>query len=122
MHRYFVHCVRGMRWTSQRTSQNHPHLLCLNPDNDNLDDELLRVDDLSSRSTSAGNCGENFAIAGSCDLNHPVNKAIEEEASEEHTAKKKVSPKQKRDQWTRWPLLLDDLPIPEWDLENEVAL
>ena len=89
----------------------------MNLDNDNLYDELL--DDLSSRSASAGNSGENFAIAGSSDLNHPVNKVFEEE----YAAKKKVSPpKQKRDQWTRWPLLLDDLPIPEWDLEDEVAV
>jgi hypothetical protein len=86
-------------------------------DNDNLDDELLN--DLSSRSASAGNSGENFAIAGSSDLNHPINKAIEEEPA----ATKNLSPpKQKRDQWTRWPLLLDDLPIPEWNLEDEVAV
>ena len=30
--------------------------------------------------------------------------------------------KRKRDQWTRWPLLLDDVPIPEWTLEDEVAV
>ena len=82
-------------------------------DKDNLDDEF--IDDLSSHSASAGNS----AIAGSSNLNHPINKAIEEETA----AKKKVStPKQKRDQWTRWPLLLDDVPIPEWDLEDEVAV
>ena len=35
---------------------------------------------------------------------------------------KKVTPQQKRDQWTRWPLLLEDVPIPEWTLEDEVAV
>ena len=35
---------------------------------------------------------------------------------------KKVAPKRKRDQWTRWPLLLEDVPIPEWTLEDEVAV
>ena len=87
----------------------------LDSDNDNLDDELL--DDLSSRSASitAGKSGENSAVAGSSDPNHPIEEAT--------AAKKKVSkPKRKRDQWTRWPLLLDDLPIPEWNLEDEVAV
>jgi hypothetical protein len=55
----------------------------VNLDNDNhLDDELL--DDLSSRSASAGNSGENSAMTGFSDLNHAVNKVIEEE----HAAKK----------------------------------
>ena len=85
--------------------------------NDNLDDELL--DDLSSRSASVVNSRENrdSAIAGPSDLDHPINKAIAEEPS-----KKKVAPKRKRDQWTRWPLLLEDVPIPEWSLEDEVAV
>ena len=33
-----------------------------------------------------------------------------------------VNQKQNRDQWTRWPLLLEDVPIPEWTLEDEVAV
>ena len=28
----------------------------------------------------------------------------------------------RRDHWTRWPLLLDDVPKPEWTLEDEVAV
>ena len=91
----------------------------VNLDNDNLDDEL--PDDLSSRSASAHvNSRENSAIAGPSDLSHPINKAIAEEPVK--AAKKKVAPKRKRDQWTRWPLLLEDVPIPEWTLEDEVAV
>jgi hypothetical protein len=37
-------------------------------------------------------------------------------------SKKKVAPKPKRDQWTRWPLPLEDVPIPEWTLDDEVAV
>jgi len=36
-----------------------------------------------------------------------------------------AKPKQKqrrRDHWTRWPLLLEDVLIPEWTLEDEVAV
>ena len=33
-----------------------------------------------------------------------------------------VNHKRNRDQWTRWPLLLEDVPIPEWSLEDEVAV
>jgi hypothetical protein len=33
-----------------------------------------------------------------------------------------VVPNRKRDNWTRWPLLLQDLPIPEWSLEDEIAV
>ncbi|ESK97338.1 hypothetical protein Moror_17769 [Moniliophthora roreri MCA 2997] len=29
--------------------------------------------------------------------------------------------KRKRDNWTRWPLLLNDVPVPEWGFEDEVA-
>ena len=48
-------------------------------------------------------------------------KAIEEGPSK--ASEKKVSPpKRKRDQWTRWPLLLDDVPIPGWTLEDEVTV
>ena len=32
------------------------------------------------------------------------------------------TPPPKRDQWTRWPLPLEDVPIPEWTLEDEVAV
>ena len=92
----------------------------VNLDNDNLDDEFL--DDLSSPSASAVNSREKSAIAGPSDLDHPINKAIEEEPAK--SSKKKVAPppKRKRDQWTRWPLLLEDVPIPEWSLEDEVAV
>ena len=86
-------------------------------DNENLDDELL--DDLPSRSPSAVNSRENSAIAGPSDLDHPINKAIAEEPGK---ASKKVAPKRKRDHWTRWPLLLEDVPNPEWTLEDEVAV
>ena len=37
-------------------------------------------------------------------------------------AEASVAPRLKRDQWTRWPLLLEDVPIPEWTLEDEVAV
>ena len=90
-----------------------------NLDNDNLDDELL--DDLSSRPASAVNSRENSAIAGPSDLDHPTNKAFAEVPVIDK-ASKKVIPKRKRDQWTRWPLLLEDVPIPEWTLEDEVAV
>lgn len=30
--------------------------------------------------------------------------------------------KPKRDHWTRWPLLLEDVVVPEWSLEDEVAV
>ena len=30
--------------------------------------------------------------------------------------------KPRRDQWTRWPLPLEDVPMPEWTLEDEVAV
>ena len=54
------------------------------------------------------------------------NDSLEAELLEEEPAeasKKKVAPhKRKRDQWTRWPLLLEDVPIPEWTLEDEVAV
>ncbi|KAF8809400.1 hypothetical protein BYT27DRAFT_7337171 [Phlegmacium glaucopus] len=33
-----------------------------------------------------------------------------------------AKPKRKRDHWTRWPLLLEDVPIPEWTLEDEVTV
>jgi hypothetical protein len=89
----------------------HPQV---NSDND---DELL--DDLSSRSASAVNSRENSVFAGPSDLDHPINKAIEEEPAK---SSKKVAPKRKRDHWTRWPLLLEDVPIPEWTLEDEVAV
>ncbi|KAK7036405.1 hypothetical protein VNI00_011602 [Paramarasmius palmivorus] len=26
-----------------------------------------------------------------------------------------------RDNWTRWPLLVDDVPLPEWSLQDEIA-
>ena len=87
-----------------------------------LDDELLLDDDLSSRSTSAVNSRENSAnIAGPSDLDHPINKAIEEVPAAAQSSKKKA-PKRKRDHWTRWPLPLEDVPIPEWTLEDEVAV
>ena len=70
-----------------------------------LDDELLDEPDVNSRGTTAG----------PSNLNHPINKAITNQTSG------KVAPKRKRDQWTRWPLLLEDVPIPEWTLEDEVA-
>jgi hypothetical protein len=81
----------------------------VNLDNDNLDDELL--DELSSHSASAGNSREN---PGPSDFDHPQ-------------AINKATPKQKLQvdhwQWTRrWLLLLDDSPIPEWNLEDEVAV
>ncbi|KAK7461028.1 hypothetical protein VKT23_008956 [Stygiomarasmius scandens] len=30
--------------------------------------------------------------------------------------------KRRRDTWTRWPLLLEDVPVPEWNLADEVAI
>lgn len=30
--------------------------------------------------------------------------------------------KPRRDHWTRWPLPLEDVPLPEWTLEDEVAV
>lgn len=36
--------------------------------------------------------------------------ALSEQSSKSH----------KRDLWTRWPLLADDVPIPEWSLEDEI--
>ena len=96
----------------------HPRNEPVNLDDDNLDDELL--DDLPSRSPSAVNSRENSAVAGPSDLDHPINKAIAEE--EPAKGSKKIALKRKRDQWTRWPLLLEDVPIPEWTLEDEVAV
>jgi len=49
-------------------------------------------------------------FAGPSDLDHPINKV---DISK---------PQPKRDHWTRWPLLLQDVPIPEWTLEDEVAV
>ena len=39
-------------------------------------------------------------------------------------ASKKYAPERKHDpsQCTRWPLLLEDVPIPEWTLEDDVAV
>ncbi|KAF8065210.1 hypothetical protein FPV67DRAFT_1418777 [Lyophyllum atratum] len=31
-------------------------------------------------------------------------------------------PQRRRDAWTRWPLLVDDVHVPEWSLEDEVGL
>lgn len=39
-----------------------------------------------------------------------------------HLTKPSPSTGRKRDNWTRWPLLLQDVPIPEWTLEDEVAV
>ncbi|KAE9392623.1 hypothetical protein BT96DRAFT_1000173 [Gymnopus androsaceus JB14] len=35
--------------------------------------------------------------------------------------KKKGKQKSTRETWTRWPLLAEDVPVPEWSLEDEVA-
>ena len=32
----------------------------------------------------------------------------------------KSTPRKQKDSWTRWPLLIQDVPIPEWTLQDEV--
>ena len=54
---------------------------------------------------------ENASIAGPNDL---INQTT--------TAPSPAKPKRQRDRWTRWPLLLEDVHIPEWTLEDEVAV
>ncbi|THU77261.1 hypothetical protein K435DRAFT_702800, partial [Dendrothele bispora CBS 962.96] len=38
------------------------------------------------------------------------------------TQSKIRSKKQKKDTWTRWPLLPEDVPVPKWNFEDEVAI
>lgn len=40
-------------------------------------------------------------------------------SSEKKNRKRKSNPP--RETWTRWPLLVEDVPIPEWSLEDEIA-
>ena len=86
-----------------------PSPFTLSPQNENNlddDDDELFDDDLP---LSLVKSRENAVIAGPNDLDYPINKAI-------------TTPKRKRDHWTRWLLLLKDVPIPEWTLEDEVAV
>ncbi|KAJ7481521.1 hypothetical protein FB451DRAFT_1443846 [Mycena latifolia] len=45
----------------------------------------------------------------------------EEQPGEEQPEEEKPKPKRrKRDTWTRWPLLVNDVHVPEWGLEDEI--
>jgi len=41
-------------------------------------------------------------------------------ASPEQVSESNPNPRKPRDPWTRWPLLAQDVPIPEWTLQDEV--
>ncbi|KAH9474865.1 hypothetical protein JR316_0013333 [Psilocybe cubensis] len=65
--------------------------------------------------------------AGPSDLNHPFNAQTQPKSAKAKGKQKAESspdkPKQiRRDHWTRWPLLLEDVPPPEWNLSDEVAV
>ncbi|KAG6876979.1 hypothetical protein C0992_011162 [Termitomyces sp. T32_za158] len=44
------------------------------------------------------------------------------ESSRDRKRKRPSSlPQRRRDAWTRWPLLVDDIHLPEWNLEDEIG-
>ncbi|KAF9559777.1 hypothetical protein CPC08DRAFT_708531 [Agrocybe pediades] len=61
-------------------------------------------------------------MAGPSDLNHPYNSPHKtEKARGKERAQSPVIPGQhRRDHWTRWPLPLNDVLVPEWTLQDEI--
>lgn len=59
-------------------------------------------------------------------MNHPSNAFQTSPKSEKARGKQKASPvlpqHRRRDHWTRWPLPLNDVLVPEWTLEDEIAV
>ena len=92
------------------------------PNESDGDDDSISDSSLPSPSVSASASTAGTPAPGPSDLSHPANASLR---SDKAKGKRPVTPvrKQKRrEHWTRWPLLLDDVMIPEWSLEDEVAV
>lgn len=83
-------------------TKHHKSLESVDDDIGDWDDIDLDNEELESQNTSP--------VAGPSTLPEPEAKP------------QKRTTKRKRDTWTRWPLLAEDVPVPEWSLEDEVAL
>ena len=109
----------GMWWTSQRNSQSHPHLLCLHEVNQwtwkmkilmmSCSTIRLRVHRLL------------LTLERTLPLLVPATLII---LSIRPSRKSPPSLKESCscDQWTCWPILLEDVPTPEWTLEDEIGV
>ncbi|KAG5645166.1 hypothetical protein DXG03_006790 [Asterophora parasitica] len=53
----------------------------------------------------------------------PSSTGLSRSGSQKRKREPSLSPPQarKRDTWTRWPLLIDDVHVPEWSLEDEIG-
>ncbi|TFK31598.1 hypothetical protein BDQ12DRAFT_739912 [Crucibulum laeve] len=113
---------------SQRRHEDEDHDLDSDEDLNSNDDDDDDTEDRSSMRTET-------LVAGSSDLSHLLNVSSTilstSSAPQPQTVKRKrkrpqprtrsSKPQPQRDAWTRWPLLADDVHVPEWGLEDEIA-
>ncbi|KAF8152903.1 hypothetical protein B0H34DRAFT_800180 [Crassisporium funariophilum] len=127
--------VRDAMDISQHLTKPNP--FALSPPRDRADVNIISDDDLAEEvlddscspephpPSSVASYSTGSPIAGPSNLNHPSNQAVAPRKGK----RKAIQPtppakakQKKRDHWTRWPLMLDDVLIPEWTLEDEVAV
>ncbi|KDR77349.1 hypothetical protein GALMADRAFT_443338 [Galerina marginata CBS 339.88] len=88
---------------------------------------VLQDNDLNYDQDEYEDEGEDLPVAGPSHSNHPINAQpstkSDKARGKEPADRPKLAPKQRRrDHWTRWPLPLNDVLVPEWTLEDEVAV
>ncbi|PPQ71673.1 hypothetical protein CVT24_007826 [Panaeolus cyanescens] len=82
---------------------------------------FARLDDL------AGIDIPSSPLPGPSDLSHPNNHDFADESDNGSSRKGKsressMPAKSRRDHWTRWPLLINDVLPPKWTLDDEIAV
>jgi len=79
--------------------------------------------DVSHHLTQHGRADDSSASDDSDQESHESSSASEEPATgAKRKRRDETPPFKKRDKWTRWPLLLNDLHKPPWSFQDEIAI
>ncbi|KAF8875220.1 hypothetical protein CPB84DRAFT_1829212 [Gymnopilus junonius] len=88
----------------------------------NAPDDDETFSDASQPSASASVSTRGTPIAGPSDLSRPANSQVRSAKTKGKRPVTTGRKQRRRDHWTRWPLPLPDVLIPEWSLEDEIAV